>query len=310
MSDTVVKSDSLRDLGKALVELADKPFYENNGIVIYNGDVIEVLETLPNDSIDMVITSPPYNCRKDYGDFDDQMPWAGYYQWMGLILDQLYRVLRLGGTLAINVPGVVRFQRAHKYAYTWSSYEPNYDTHRGNEKVRGTGRIEPIGFKLFDMMFERDKHVREPIIWVKGSQDGEAISTTNIKASDNNPYLRPAHEMILLGSKGQWFHRGGTGRRGGDIYPPLDYTKDVWFITPESSSTHPAIFPVKPPLQLLRLFIHAQDATALDPFMGEGSTLEAAKALGLSAIGIELNPKYCHVSANKLRQFSFLEDSL
>ena len=259
--------------------------------VLHNMDVIQGLESIETNSIDLVVTSPPYNCRIDYGITDDQLPWPTYYAWMEAILDHLYRVLLPGGVLALNVPGVVRWQADHRWADSWGDYDPEYKTHRRGQKVTGKGRIEPIGFKLFDMMQARDPRVREPIIWIKG-EDGNAISGNYQMGADNDPYLRPCHEMILLGSKGKWAHRGGTGRRGSKAVPFLDETKDVWFIPPKSSEKHPAIFPVEIPLRLIKLFTHAPDSVILDPFMGLGTTGIAAMQLKRRFVGIELNPVF------------------
>ncbi|MFA4971852.1 MAG: site-specific DNA-methyltransferase [bacterium] len=249
--------------------------------------------------MDLVVTSPPYNCRKQYGQDDDQKPWPEYYRWIGLVLDELYRVLLPGGVLALNVPGVVRWQAEHRYADTWSDFDPGYKTHRNGEKVVGKGRIEPIGFILFEMMRQRDSHIREPIIWVKGS-NGNAICSQYRMGCDSDPYMRPAHEFILLGSKGQWYHRGGTGRRGDIALPFPDDTKDVWFASPESSRLHPAVFPVEIPRRLIRLFTHAEDSVVLDPFMGSGTTGLACQELGRDFIGIEQDEGYCEIARRRI----------
>ena len=259
---------------------------------LHCGDCLKVLPDIESSSIDLIVTSPPYNCRKDYGAFDDQMPWPDYYKWMGLVLDECYRVLIRGGVIAVNVPGVVRWQSEHRHRESWCDFDPEYLTHRNGVRAKGCGRIEPIGFRLFDMMSRRDSHMREPITWVKGNEDGEAISTTFSMGSDNNPYMRPTNELILLGSKGQWFHRGGTGMRGRNAVPFADHTKDTWFVRPESHKNHPAIFPVEIPRRLIGLFTHAPDSVVLDPFCGLGTVGIASVELGRMFIGIDQNPKY------------------
>ena len=167
-------------------------------------------------------------------------------------------------------------------------------------------RIEPLGFKLMDMMRERDPHMREPIIWVKGDI---GVNGKYQMGCDSDPYCRPAHEMILLGSKARWFHRGGTGRRGPEALPYMDECKDVWFLPPGQDRLHPATFPGEIPTRLFRLFLHSPDAVTLDPYMGSGTTLLAAKAMGRQAIGIEISERYCEMAANQLRQdvFDFTE---
>lgn len=286
------------NIAKKMIE----PYYNEDGITIYNADCRDVLGQL--EPIDLIVTSPPYNCRKSYAGFDDQMAWSDYYRFMGEVLDGCYSVLREGGTLAVNVPGVVRWQADHRFADTWTGFDPLYKTHRNGESVTGKGRIEPVGFRLFDMMQQRDSHIREPIVWVKGSE-GNAITSDYRMGCDSDPYLRPAHEMILLGSKGRWFHRGGTGRRGGDAVPFLDETKDVWFMSPVSDRDHPAIFPDALPSRLIKLFVHAKDAVILDPFFGKGTTLRVAKGLGVKAIGCDVSRRYCDMAVEWLKQRAF-----
>ncbi len=268
---------------------------------LLNGDSLTVLRSMESATVDLVITSPPYNCRKDYGVYDDMIPWDAYYFWMNKVIQELYRVLVPGGVLAINVPGVVRWQVDHKYANTWSDFDPDYRTHRRGENVAGKGRIEPVGFRIFEMMRQADRHVREPVIWVKGS-DGNALTHDYRMGCDSDPFMRAAHEMILLGSKDRWFHRGGTGRRGRDAVPFLDETKDVWFIPPEHKRSHPAIFPVELPRRLIRLFIHAPDAVVLDPFCGIGSSGVAAMECKRRFIGIDLNAEYLKLAESRIQE--------
>jgi len=275
------------------------PFYEDNHIRIFNKDCRDMSE-VEDGSVDLIVTSPPYNCRMDYDSFNDQMDWDDYYNMMREVISSCYRVLVKGGTLAINVPMVIRWQAAHKYAHTWSGYDPQYKTHRYNQKTIGKGRIEPIAFRLFAMMESQDTHIREPIIWVKGSESN-AICTRHAMGCDSDPYMRPAHEIILLGSKGQWFHRGATGRRGATAMPFKDETKDVWFLPPVSDKNHPATFPLELPSRLIRLFTHKNTAVILDPFMGIGTTLIEAKRLGRKCIGYELSERYCEIAANRCR---------
>jgi len=274
------------------------PYYERDGITIYHGDCRDVLPLLG--PVDLVVTSPPYNCRKAYPS-GDEWAWDDYYTWMETVLQSLYRLLTKGGTLALNVPGVIRWQHDHQYASSWSDFDPDYHSHRHGERFIGKGRVEPLGFRLLAMMQALDPHIREPIVWIKGS-NGNAISSDYRMGCDSDPYMRPAHEFILLGSKGRWFHRGGTGRRGREAVPFLDETKDVWFLPPVSNDDHPATFPLELPRRLIRLFTHAADALVLDPFMGSGTTLRAAKDLGRRAIGIEIEEKYCEIAVKRLAQ--------
>lgn len=276
-------------------------YEDTQGNVVICGDSQEVLPLIPEDSIDLVVTSPPYNCRTPYDSFADETPWDEYYYFMGKIVKEMYRCLRVGGTVAINVPGFMRFQRDHQYAHTWNDYDPEYSTHRGSEKVLGKGRVEPVGMRLFQIMYDCDRHMREPITWVKGSE-GNAMCSDFRMGCDSDPYNRSCQEWILLGSKGRWYHRGGTGRRGKDAVPFLEHTKDVWFILPVSDKQHPATFPEELPFRLVKLFVHAGDAVVMDPFFGVGNTGLACLNAGVRFIGIERSAHYCNISADRLRE--------
>ena len=270
---------------------------------LHLGDCLEIMPTLPAESVGLIVTSPPYNVRKNYGNgYSDEIPWPTYYEWLGRVLDECYRVLEMGGTLAINVPSVVGWQSEHKYAHTWADYDPSVPTHRYGKKALGRGRSEPLGFRLWSMMAGRDSHMREPLIWVKGGDEESTVARDNRMGSDNNPYLRSVHEFILIGSKGQWFHRGGTGRRGKDEVPFHEETKDVWYIRPESDALHPAVFPVEIPRRLIRLYTHASDAIVLDPFCGRGTTGVAAMELDRTFIGIEQNLRYVEIADGAIIQ--------
>jgi hypothetical protein len=168
---------------------------------LLQGDCVEVMKTLESDSVGLFVFSPPYNCRKPYTTFKDEMPWDVYYLWMEDVLSECYRIMEKGGVIAVNVPTVIRWQAVHEYASSWSDYDPDYKSHRDGKQVLGKGRIEPIGIRLFGMMEAMGLKMREPIVWVKGSE-GNAICSDYRMGCDSDPYMRPAHELILLGSKG------------------------------------------------------------------------------------------------------------
>jgi len=269
---------------------------ESDGAIV-TGDCRAVLPALPDASVDLVITSPPFNVARQYDAFDDQLPWLAWYALLDDVLRQCRRLLRPGGVLALNAPPVVRWQRDHRHADTWAGFEPAYRTHRGSEKVTGKARIEPVGFRLFNMIEDAGLLPREPITWVKGAP-GQAICGAWLSSADNDPFLRPACDWILLASKDRWFHDGGTGRREPGT-AELDWLKDVWHVPPTSSNgDHPAPFPLEIPRRLIALFVHrcnTKDLPApiiLDPFMGSGTTALAAQQAGYRFFGCDLSPAY------------------
>jgi len=279
------------------------PFEENTIVV---GDCLDIMAQMPKGCVDLVVTSPPYNCRMDYQQ-GDEVDWNQWYALLRCTIIECYRLLREGGVLALNIPGVIRWQRDHAYANTWQDYDPDYLTHRGSQgNVRGKGRIEPVGFYLFGLMLQAGYKMREPIIWVKGSE-GQAICSDYRMGCDSDPYMRPCHEFILLGSKKRWYHDGGTGRRGAEAVPFIDYTKDVWHVPPISGE-HPAPFPEEIPLRLIRLFVHranTQDLPApiiFDPFCGWGTTPLVADRLGWHWFACDISEEYVEMTLERLEK--------
>lgn len=261
---------------------------------------LDFMRKLPSYAIDLIITSPPYNVRKDYGDeVDDELPWPEYYAWMAEIIQECYRLLRTGGTLAIVVPEVIRWQREHKHNNTWEDFDSSYITHHQGGVVVGKGRIERIAVKLQETMRQCDTHLREPLTWVKGSELTHVpIATRHQMGSDSDPYHRPVKEMVLLGSKGQWHHRAGTGRRGSNALPYADDLKDAWWI-PTTNSEHPAPFPIDIPRRLIAIYTHATNAIVYDPFAGSGTVQEAAAEIGLPWLGSEVVPKWAEFAQKR-----------
>lgn len=269
-------------------------------------DALEFMAALPDDLVDLVFTSPPYNCRMPYGDFQDEVPWPQWYSMVESFLTQSCRVLREGGVLALNVPLVIRWQRDHGHKESWADYDPDYLTHIGSlRNQRGKGRVEPVGFRVWSLMEQVGFKMREPIIWVKGSE-GNAICSDYRMGCDSDPYMRPCHEAILLGSKGRWYHDGGTGRRGREAVPFIDYTKDVWHVPPISSSGHPAPFPPELPRRLMKLFIHRANTRklpkpiVLDPYAGSFTTAKAAEELGIDWLACDIVPEFVENARREL----------
>lgn len=262
------------------------------------------MQRLPSRCLDLIVTSPPYNIRIDCGEeVCDELPWPQYYAWMNNVIAECYRLLRTGGTLALIVPAFVRWQRDHAHGNTWEDYDASFSTNHSQrkDKVYGKGRIERVGMKLSDLMLELSPYQREMIVWVKAAA-GIPVAKTHQMGSDSDPHFRPVSELILLGSKDRWYHRGGTGRRGDGVLPYKDWLKDAWLIPPANSNEgHPAPFPIEIPRRLIAIFTHTDDAIIFDPFSGRGTTQEAAAEAGLPWLGCDAVEKWAKSSTERLR---------
>jgi site-specific DNA-methyltransferase (adenine-specific) len=250
------------------------PYYQEDGITIYHGDCRDVLAFIPNASIDMVFTSPPYNLGGapwphlghwktgdspggkskwrngsdgsggvTYASHVDSMPHAEYVAWQRQILGFLWNALSTHGAIFYN----------HK------------------------PRV--IGGKLWlPLELNPDLPLRQIVVWARSG--GLNFNPT--------AYV-PTHEWIMIFAKPD-FRLRDKGASG---------VGDVWSITQELNSDHPAPFPLALPLRALET---TNARTVLDPFMGSGTTVRAAKDMGLKAIGIEKEEKYCEIAVNRLRQ--------
>ena len=228
------------------------------------GDCLELMREIPDASIDLVVTSPPYNKRGhsganlagrnwkagdiDYGVFNDDMPEPEYQSWQLRILDEIYRVLVDGGSLFYN----------HK------------------NRVKNYALTSPLVWLLKSPLT-----LRQEIIWDRGS------------APDINPRrFYPSTERIywmFKGEKPKYFNAASANY------------KEVWRINQEYNNEHPAPFPVEIAKRCIEACSRDGDLI-LEPFAGSGSTLLAAKELGRNAIGIEINPQYFEIAQRRIAE--------
>lgn len=244
-----------------------KPYFERDGISIYHGDNREILPQIEAGSIDLVVTSPPYNLkslknsgmkgkrnrgawvnaglRDGYSEHADDLPEEEYIAWQRFCLSECLRTLAETGAIFYN----------HK----WRVEEGNLND-----------RSEIVsGFPL-----------RQIIIW---ERDG------GINFSES--FFLPTYEVIYLFAKPQF-----------RIKMSACLQKDVWRFSQDYKNPHPAPFPLGLPLRCINA-THAK--VILDPFMGSGTTLRAAKDSNRKAIGIDNSEAYCEMAAKRLSQEVF-----
>jgi len=224
---------------------------------IYGHSSARMSELLEN-SVALMVTSPPYNVGKDY---DEDLTLAEYLEFLGKVLQETHRVLVPGGRVAFNVANLGRKPYIPLNAYI-------------------AGLAAEIGFLM-----------RGEIIWVKGKASSGSCAWGSW-LSAVNPTLRDMHEYVLIFCK-ERFDRPEKGCSTIAREDFLSATISVWTIPPESARRvgHPAPFPVALVERLIQLYTFQGDVV-LDPFMGSGSTAVAAVRCGRSYIGYEINPAY------------------
>jgi DNA modification methylase len=229
----------------------------------------ESMDELPDSSVHLMITSPPYNVGKEY---DDDLSLQEYLAFLERVWGEVYRLLVPGGRACINVANLGR--RPYLPLHAWI-----------------TTSMLQMGFLM-----------RGELIWNKAASASPSTAWGSWKSAAN-PTLRDVHEYILVFSKGT-FKRQNPLRRQNTITDGqfLEYTKSVWTFPAEPASKvgHPAPFPLELPSRLIQLYSFLGEVV-LDPFMGSGQTAIAALQAGRHYVGYELNPEYVELAQKRLR---------
>ena len=232
----------------------------------------EAMDDLPDASVHLMVTSPPYNVGKQY---DDDLSLPEYLAFLTRAWREVKRVLVPGGRACINVANLGRKPYIPLHAFILES-------------------MLDLGFLM-----------RGEIIWNKAA-GGSPSTAWGSWMSATNPTLRDAHEYILVFSKDTYV-RHNPGRQNTITRDEfLEYTKSVWTFAAEAASKigHPAPFPVELPRRLIQLYTLA-DEVVLDPFMGSGQTAIAARKSGRHFVGYETNAAYVELAMRRLADVSF-----
>ena len=240
---------------------------------IFCGDALSVLSGLPSESIDLVLTSPPYNFGHAYAHdpHDDTHEWNDYFATLNEVWAECVRVLRPGGRMAVNVQPL------------FSDYVPTH--HIISNQLLSLGMLWKAEF-----------------LWEKNNYNAKYTAWGSWK-SPSMPYIKYTWEFLEVFDKGT--HKK-TGRRE-DIDITADEFKEWvigrWKITPEhrmKEFDHPAMFPEELPRRVMKLFSYKNDIV-LDPFNGAGTTTLAAAKCGRRFIGIDVSRQYCDTAVQRLQ---------
>jgi site-specific DNA-methyltransferase (adenine-specific) len=254
---------------------------------IIQGDCIEKMQELPAESVDVAVTSPPYNIGKDYKTYSDDLPHEAYLGWMEQVFVQIHRLLKPDGSFFLNIGSTCK--------------EPHVAT---------------------DVCREATKHfvLQNNIVWVKSISvldEADWRSYGHFKPIVSGRFLNQTHESIYHFTKNgdlkidrlaigvpyqdksnidRWKHEG-------KVKSDKRCRGNVWFIpyeTVQSKKQHTAGFPVKLPEYCISLHGVRDGLVVLDPFLGAGTTLRACENLGVTGIGIELDQFYCDLAKDNL----------
>lgn len=249
---------------------------ENNAVppgildTITEADSQEALKKLPDNSVDLVLTSPPYNFGLDYGDHRDGVDWNSYFDKLFSVLGECIRVTRYGGRIAINIQPL------------FSDYIP-------------------IHHIISDFFMGKKMIWRNEIIWEKNNYNAKYTAWGSWK-SPSNPYMKYTWEFVEVFSKGDLKHPGENSRADISDVEFKEWVNARWSIAPEKNMKvfgHPAMFPEKLAERVIKLFSFTGD-TVLDPFNGVGTTTKVASCLNRHFVGFDVSGKYVEIARKRL----------
>lgn len=237
---------------------------------IYNLDCLVGLKQIPDNYIDIIVTSPPYNFDMEYDEYKDKKSWNDFFNWLNEVWKECFRVLKPSGRLCVNIQPL------------FSDYIPSHHII--------SNQLLNIGFLW-----------KGEILWEKNNYNCKYTAWGSWQ-SPSSPYLKYTWEFVEIFCKNDLKKRGDKENIDitGDEFKEWVYAK--WSIAPERKMKeygHPAMFPEKLVERLLKLFSYRGDIV-LDPFNGVGTTTYVAKQLGRQYIGFDISKTYCNKAIERL----------
>ncbi|MBU2503474.1 MAG: site-specific DNA-methyltransferase [Nanoarchaeota archaeon] len=254
-----------------------KIFLDGEIFKVINEDVFST-EEVPEESVDLIVTSPPYNLDIKYNSHDDQISYEQYLEFSHKWLSRCYGWLKEDGRLCLNIP---------------------LDKNKGGQQSIGadlTTIAKKIGFNY-----------HSTIIWNEGNISRRTAWGSWMSASA--PYVIAPVELILVLYKKRWKK---DEKKQSDITREefMGWTNGLWTFPGQNkkgAGGHPAAFPVELPRRCIRLFSFVGDVV-LDPFLGSGSTIIAAVNNNRKGIGIEIDNGYCNIARGRILNETDLEN--
>ncbi len=231
----------------------------------------EKMDELPDNSIHLMVTSPPYNVTKEY---DNDLNLQEYLELLNTVWKETYRVLVPGGRACINVANLGRKPYIPLHSYI----------------IEG---MQEIGYLM-----------RGEIIWNKASSASPSTAWGSW-LSAANPVLRDIHEYILIFSKDTYSRKKIDKENTIRKEEFIEWTKSVWTFSAVSARQigHPAPFPEELPRRLIQLYTFKDDIV-LDPFAGSGSTCLRALKDKRNYIGYDTNPDYVKLAEKRIHNYT------
>ncbi len=250
------------------------PFFTHDRLFLYQTSALDRL-VLEEESLDCIITSPPYNVGMAYNGSDDSQDYQAYLDFSAHYLANCYAWAKKSGRLCLNIP---------------------LDKNKGGQ--------QSVGADIISLAKEIGWCYHSSIIWNEGNVSRRTAWGSWLSASA--PYVIAPVELIVIFYKEVWKkqHKGISDLSKEEF---ISWTNGLWSFNGESAKRigHPAPFPRELPRRCIKLFSFIGDVIC-DPFSGSGTTMLEAYANQRRFVGIELDPTYCELS--KQRFLKMLED--
>ena len=236
------------------------------------GDSACVLQSLPDNCVDLIFTSPPYNFGLEYQENDDDYYWREYFKKLFAVFDQCIRVLKFGGRIAVNIQPL------------FSDYIPTHHI-------------------ISNYFMQKKLLWKGEVLWEKNNYNCKYTAWGSWK-SPSSPYLKYTWEFIELFCKGSLKKEGDKENADITAEEFKNWVTVKWSIAPEhrmKKYDHPAMFPEELARRVIKLFSFKGDFV-LDPFNGAGTTTAVAAQLGRKYLGIDIAEKYCQTAQKRLQE--------
>jgi site-specific DNA-methyltransferase (adenine-specific) len=246
-----------------------KIHFQNERCAILHDDVLTTTQ-VDAGSVDLVITSPPYNVDIQYNSHPDDVSYADYLAFSKLWMQRCFEWLKDDGRFCLNIP---------------------LDKNKGGQ--------QSVGADLTSLAKEIGFHYHSTIIWNEGNISRRTAWGSWKSASA--PYVIAPVELIVVLYKEKWKKTSGSKISDIERDEFLDWTNGLWTFNGESKKRigHPAPFPMELPRRCIKLFSYVDDVV-LDPFSGSGTTLLAAVQNNRRGVGLDVDEKYCELARKRV----------
>lgn len=254
-----------------------EPYFKHGSICIFNQDILK--SDIETGSIDLIVTSPPYDVDVQYENYDDSIPYGEYLEFARKWLSMCYALAKPDGRLCLNIP---------------------LDKNKGGQQsvyADITAAAKEVGWKYHTTIIWNEQNISRRTAW------GSWMSASA-------PFVIAPVEVIVVMYKKRWKkeYRGESDITREEF---IEWTNGVWSFNGESGKKigHPSPFPAELPRRCIKLFSYLNDLV-LDPFLGSGSTLIACFETNRRGIGVEINKNYCDIAIKRLKDHGIFQKRL